>query len=118
MFQLNAGCSSVQLNAGCSSVSWQVRPALEPITNKQGLEWSDVVLALECIDEISELQDAIARPGEFFTRLAERAEVRREGPYQMSATVQERLQRLTMLLQASSSRGFCARRCLMRSRKS
>ena len=49
----------------------RMRPPLEPITNKLGLTWSDVVAALDLITDINELKTALEAPGEFFTRMAE-----------------------------------------------
>ena len=40
----------------------KLRPKVEPIINKQGLHWPDVLAAFELIDELSELQAAIATP--------------------------------------------------------
>lgn len=48
----------------------KLRPRLEPITNQQGLDWADVLRALEAIDEPSELKEALSDPDAFLQRLA------------------------------------------------
>ena len=47
----------------------KLRPKLEPIINKQGLQWADVRSAFEQIDSMSELQEALTAPGAFLERL-------------------------------------------------
>jgi hypothetical protein len=49
----------------------RLKPELEPQLRKTGLEWADVVPALETIDSVEELKDAMAEPAAFLARLAE-----------------------------------------------
>ena len=48
----------------------KLRPKLEPVVEKQGLEWGDVVPALELVDSVEELEAAIADPEAFLQSLA------------------------------------------------
>ena len=47
----------------------RLKPKLEPLLRKQGLEWADVVPVLESIDSVEELKAAVADPGAFAERL-------------------------------------------------
>merc|ERR1719316_2556412 len=49
----------------------KLRPKLEPHLERQGLEWCDVVPALELVDSAEELEAAIADPEGFFKSLAD-----------------------------------------------
>merc|ERR1719506_3282421 len=47
----------------------KLRPKLEPVVEKQGLEWGDVVPALELVDSVQKLKAAISDPDGFLRRL-------------------------------------------------
>ena len=49
----------------------KVRSKLEPVVEKQGLEWCDVEPALELVDSMEELEAAIADPEAFLQSLAQ-----------------------------------------------
>jgi predicted protein tyrosine phosphatase len=49
----------------------RLKPELEPQLHEQGLEWADVVPALETIDSVEELKDAMADPMSKLTEMAE-----------------------------------------------
>jgi chemotaxis protein histidine kinase CheA len=70
------GVNSTQADAVVTSVGarlliWCLKPKFEPQLHEQGLEWADVVPALETIDSVEELKDAVAEPEAVLKRLAE-----------------------------------------------
>ena len=48
-----------------------LKPKVEPLANKMGLEWRDVLPALELVDSVEELHAAVAEPEAFLLRLGE-----------------------------------------------
>ena len=67
-----------------------LRPLAEPYLESKGLEWEDVVPALEAIDSNDELQDAIDDPEGFFANLADSVtESARAHNYYLKKEVQE-----------------------------
>ena len=48
----------------------QLRPKIEPIIVPMGLIWDDIKSAMELVDTVDELRDALADPAAFMSRLA------------------------------------------------
>ena len=49
---------------------YKLRPVIEPVLKKHGLDWSDAVPIFELLDTIEELHAALAAPAEFLRRFA------------------------------------------------
>ena len=69
-----------------------LKPKLEPLVNKKGLKWSDILPALNSISSVEALESAVSDPETFLAKLAKASG--RAGQKYLVATLRPRLEPL------------------------